>query len=73
MPYLSCSTCGLTISESAARSPFQACPRCRLRHGRSETMRVVREPSRFARALDLDRVAKAKARLSGPARGAGSA
>ena len=72
MPYLSCPTCSLTISETAARSPFQACPRCLLRHGRNETMRVVREPSRFARALDVDRIAQAKARLSAPARDAGS-
>lgn len=69
MPYLSCPTCSLTISESAARSPFQACPRCMLRHGRHEPMRVVREPSRFGRQTDLDRISQAKARLSGPARG----
>ena len=73
MPYLSCPTCSLTISESAARSPFQACPRCLLRHGRSEPMRVVRTPSRFARDVDLDRITQAKARLDGTVRGAGTA
>ncbi len=69
MPYLSCSHCGFTVSEQAARSPFQACPRCRLRQGRTETMRVVRAPARFSRAADLDRIVSAKSRLSGPARG----
>ena len=73
MTYLSCQSCSLTISESAARSPFQACPRCMLRHGRHEPMRVVREPARFSRTPDLDRISQAKARLSGPPRGARTA
>ena len=70
MPYLSCPTCSLSISETAARSPFQSCPRCMLRHGRHETMRSVREPARFARAAEMDRIAQAKARLVAPARAA---
>ena len=73
MTYLSCPSCSLTISENAARSPFQACPRCMLRHGRHEPMGVVREPSRFSRRADLDRIGQAKARLSGPSRGARTA
>jgi hypothetical protein len=73
MPYLSCPHCNLTISESAARSPFQACPRCLLRHGRSEPMRVVREPARFARASEFHRISQAKARLSGREQDANSA
>ena len=72
MPYLSCPTCNLTISEAAARSPFQACPRCMLRHGNAEPMRVVREPTRFSRTVDVERAAQAKARLTGTIRGGAS-
>jgi hypothetical protein len=74
MPFLSCPSCGLTVTESAVRSPFQACPRCLLRDRTQTAMQVVRAPRRFSRAdADLERVTQARARLSGRARGASSA
>jgi Zn-finger nucleic acid-binding protein len=74
VPFLSCPTCGLTITESRVRSPFQACPRCLLRDRTQRTMQLVREPRRFRREpLDYERLAEARARLSGRVRGAGSA
>ena len=66
MPYLSCPACGLTISEAAARSPYQNCPRCTLRRGASAPMRPVREPARFTRAAQLERVVQVKSRLDAP-------
>jgi hypothetical protein len=72
--YLTCPTCRFTVSETAARSPFQNCPRCLLRDSTAVMMVVAPEPRRFGRrAGDIDRIAEAKARLSGPARGASSA
>jgi hypothetical protein len=72
--FLSCPSCGLTVSEGAVRSPFQACPRCLLRHHTNQTMQLVREPRRFSRApAELARISQARARLSGRARGASSA
>ena len=73
VPYLNCPTCGLTITETAARSPFQNCPRCLLRRGASAQMRIVREPSRFDRGAELERVSRARERLGGPLPGARSA
>jgi Zn-finger nucleic acid-binding protein len=66
MPFLSCPSCGLTLTETAVRSPFQACPRCLLRDNTQRTMQSVRQPRRFSRPpLDLERVTEARARLSG--------
>lgn len=73
MPYLKCPTCSLTVTESAARSPFQNCPRCLLRHGVAEPMAVVRSPGRSTTEAKLAHVAAAKARLSGRAPGGRSA
>jgi Zn-finger protein len=74
VPFLSCPSCGLTITETRAGSPFQACPRCLLRHRAHRTMQLVREPRRFTRdPADLERFAEARARLSGRVRGVGSA
>ncbi len=74
MPFLSCPSCGLTLTETGVRSPFQACPRCLLREHVHTTMQVVREPRRFSRKPhDLERVTEARARLSGRLRGASSA
>lgn len=64
MPYLNCPSCGLTITETAARSPFQHCPRCMLRRGATAQMRLVREPQRLTRAAQLERVAQVKNRLN---------
>jgi reverse gyrase len=72
--FLSCPTCGLTITESRVRSPFQACPRCLLRDRTHRTMQPVREPRRFKRdPVSFERLAEARARLSGRVRGVGSA
>ena len=74
MPFLSCPTCGLTITETGVRSPFQPCPRCLLRDRAHRTMQLVRAPRRFTRQpADFERFAEARARLSGRARGVGSA
>ena len=74
MPFLSCPSCGLTISESGARSPFQACPRCMLRDRSHRTMQVVREPRRFTRTpTEVERFAEARARLAGRVRDVSSA
>jgi hypothetical protein len=75
MSYLTCPSCRFTVSESAARSPFQNCPRCLLREGSARMMVVMRDPPRRFRrgGRDLDRIAEAKSRLSPPARDAGSA
>jgi hypothetical protein len=42
MPHLTCPSCGLTLSESAASSPLQPCPRCLLRQRVVRTMEVMR-------------------------------
>jgi hypothetical protein len=72
--YLTCPTCRFTVSESAARSPFQNCPRCMLRSKTAVMMVVTTEsPRRRQRDIEaakLERIAEAKARLSPPARGA---
>jgi hypothetical protein len=72
--YLTCPTCHFTVSEAAARSPFQNCPRCLLRSNSSVMMVATAEsPRRRMRERELaklDRIAEAKARLSPPARGA---
>jgi hypothetical protein len=74
VPFLSCPTCGLTITETGVRSPFQACPRCLLRDRAHRTMQLVREPRRFSRTpTAVDRFTEARDRLSGRARGASSA
>ena len=73
MSYLSCPSCRFTVSTTAARSPFQNCPRCALREGVQVGMVVERAPRRFMRnTADLDRIAEAKARLTGPMRGSAS-
>ncbi len=71
--YLTCPTCRFTVSEAAARSPFQNCPRCLLREGTATMMIVASDPPRrFGRApADLERIAEAKARLRPRPRGAG--
>jgi hypothetical protein len=73
--YLTCPSCRFTVSSSAASSPFQNCPRCLLRESAAVMMVVMHEPPRrFGRGpSDVTRIAEAKARLSGPARGVGSA
>jgi hypothetical protein len=73
--YLTCPSCRFTVSEAAARSPLQNCPRCLLRGGTAVMMVAMDEPpKRFSRRTgDLDRIAEAKARLRRPARGVGSA
>ena len=72
--YLTCPVCHFTVSEAAAPSPFQNCPRCLLRSGSSRMMVVTRESPHWRmherEAAKLDRIAEAKARLSPPARGA---
>lgn len=74
MPFLSCPSCGLTVTEGGARSPFQACPRCLLRENVQTTMQLVREPRRFSRdPARLGRISEARARLSGRLGGVGSA
>jgi Zn-finger nucleic acid-binding protein len=74
MSFLSCPSCGLTVTESAVRSPFQACPRCLLRDNTQRTMQAVRQPRRFSRPpAEIARVAEARARLSGRLRGVSSA
>jgi hypothetical protein len=69
--YLTCPTCRFTVSETAARSPFQNCPRCLLRNGVATMMVVMAQPPRrFGRAPgDLDRISEAKARLRPRPRG----
>jgi hypothetical protein len=73
--YLTCPTCRFTVSASAARSPFQNCPRCMLREQRATMMVAMSEPPRrFGRGpADVERIAEAKARLSRPIRGVSSA
>jgi hypothetical protein len=73
--YLTCPSCRFTVSAGAARSPFQNCPRCQLRSETPVMMVAMDEPpKRFGRRTgDVDRIAEAKARLRGPARGVGSA
>jgi hypothetical protein len=73
--YLTCPTCRFTVSEAAARSPFQNCPRCLLRDEVAVMMVATAEPPRrFGRSTaDLERIAEAKARIKPPARDAGSA
>jgi hypothetical protein len=70
--YLTCPTCHFTVSEAAARSPFQNCPRCLLRTKTNIMMVTTREPPRRAArerdAAQLERVAEAKSRLRRPAR-----
>jgi hypothetical protein len=82
MPYLSCPSCRFTVSEHAARSPFQNCPRCLLRDSASVMMVPTAEPPpRFGRTpADVERIAEAKTRvgaarprLSRPPGGVGSA
>jgi hypothetical protein len=72
--YLTCPTCRFTVSEAAARSPFQNCPRCLLRSNAAVMMVATTEsPRRRAgerEAAKLERIAEAKSRLSPPARGA---
>lgn len=68
MSFLSCPSCGLTVTESAVRSPFQACPRCLLRDNTQRTMQAVRQPRRFSRPpVALERATEARARLTGRA------
>jgi len=80
--YLSCPSCRFTVSEHAARSPLQNCPRCLLRNNASVLMVPTTEPPRrFGRtSADVERIAEAKSRLdvlpsrvSPPPRGVGSA
>ena len=74
LSHLTCPTCHFSVAASAATSPFQNCPRCLLRDRAAVMMVVAPEPRRFGRrAADMERIAEAKARLSGPARGASSA
>ena len=69
MSHLTCPTCRLTITDTVAGSPFQACPRCLLKDRTHRTMEVVREPSRFTRQRDdLARVTRERARLRSRAR-----
>jgi len=72
--FMSCPSCGLTITESRVRSPFQACPRCLLRDRTHRTMQLVREPRRCTREpTDFERFTEARARRAGRMRGASSA
>jgi hypothetical protein len=81
MSHLSCPSCRFTVSEHAARSPFQNCPRCLLRE-QTAIMMVPTDgpPRRFGRtAADVERIAEAKSRVGGagarfsrPPRGVGS-
>jgi ssDNA-binding Zn-finger/Zn-ribbon topoisomerase 1 len=74
LSYLTCPTCRFTVSAAAARSPFQNCPRCLLRGGTATMMVATTGPRRFGRRpAEVERIAEAKARLSGPARGVRSA
>ena len=74
LSHLTCPTCHFSVATAAASSPFQNCPRCLLREHTAVMMVVAPEPRRFGRrAADMDRIAEAKARLSGPVRGASSA
>jgi hypothetical protein len=72
--YLSCPSCRFTVSSAAASSPFQNCPRCALREQKQILMVLERTPPRrFGnRGAEVDRIAEAKARLSGPIRGSTS-
>jgi hypothetical protein len=72
MSYLTCPTCRFTVSESGARSPFQNCPRCLLRHQTAVTMQPVSHPpTRFGRGEEaVQRIAEAKSRLRPRARDA---
>jgi Zn-finger nucleic acid-binding protein len=71
--YLTCPTCQFTISEAAARSPFQNCPRCLLRGGAAVPMVATAKSPRQRRferdSAQLERIAEAKARLRRPVRG----
>lgn len=50
MSHLTCPVCRLTITESAAGSALQPCPRCLLRDRTHRTMEVLRSRSdRFTR------------------------
>ena len=74
MSHLTCPNCHFSVAATAATSPFQNCPRCLLRDQTAVMMVVAPAPRRFGRrAGDMERIAEAKARLSGPARGASSA
>lgn len=75
MTYLTCPSCKFSVSSAAARSPFQNCPRCLLRENSAVMMVTTHKSShRFGRAVaDVERISEAKARLSGPVRGVGSA
>ena len=75
MSYLTCPTCRFTVSATAARSPFQNCPRCLLRNEIAVMMvAMANPPRRFGRsAVDLERIAEAKARIKPRARDVGSA
>jgi hypothetical protein len=70
MSYLTCPTCRFTVSESAARSPFQNCPRCLLREQTAVMMvHTSAPPQRFGRGVeDVKRIAEAKSRLRPRAR-----
>ena len=70
MSYLTCPTCRFTVSEAAARSPFQNCPRCLLRGGGAVMMVPMPDPPRRfgRRPVDVERIAEAKGRLSGRGR-----
>jgi hypothetical protein len=73
LSHLTCPNCRFTVAASAAASPFQNCPRCLLRDNTAVMMIAAKAPRRFGRrAGDMDKIAEAKARLSGPARGASS-
>ena len=75
MSYLTCPSCRFTVSEHAARSPLQNCPRCLLRDKASVTMVLCAEPPRrFGRSTaDVERIAEAKSRFSPRPPGVGSA
>lgn len=76
MSYLTCPSCRLKVSAAAASSPFHNCPRCLLRDNAQIVMVTTTEgPRRFSgrAGVEFERIVEAKARLSGPARGASSA
>ena len=75
MSHLTCPKCHFTVSAAAASSPFHNCPRCLLRTNMQILMVSTERPNRrFSRpSADLERIAEAKARLTPPVRGVGSA
>jgi len=72
MAFLHCPSCRFAVSETAARSPYQACPRCLARKGLRRTMVSAPGPfRRFTRpAAAFERITEASARREGSVRSA---